>query len=187
MNICIRKQLTSLIKSSLIQQLSQELNLVQRQRKARLTDLVWTIIFAGLSEHKQSLESLRPGYIRVTGSRMARSSFYQRFSPQLGQLLRARAEKLMCQGKASASQPKQLSLHQRLKDFGIEASGFTNVRILVPISVVTIEEFSHAVGIILVILSAAKNLCYNQIDPSCGSRCQTRFIRPIWPSIYISA
>ena len=72
MNICIRKQLTSLIKSSLIQQLSQELNLVQRQRKVvKLTDLVWTIIFAGLSEHKQSLASLRPSYIRVTGSRMA--------------------------------------------------------------------------------------------------------------------
>ena len=170
MNICIRKQLTSLIKSSLIQQLSQELNLVQRQRKVvKLTDLVWTIIFAGLSEHKQSLASLRPGYIRVTGSRMARSSFYQRFSPQLGQLLIARAEKLMYRGKTSASQPKQLSLHQRLKDFGIEASGFTNVRILVPISVVTIEEFSHRVGIILTILSVAKNLYRSQMDFSLGS------------------
>ena len=58
MNICIRKQLTSLTKSSLIQQLSQELNLVQRQRKVKLTGLVWTIIIAGLSERKQSLESL---------------------------------------------------------------------------------------------------------------------------------
>ena len=128
------------------------------------------ITFAVFSEHKQSFESHRPGYIRVTGSRMARSIFYHRFSPQLGQLLRARAEKLMCQGKASASQPKQLSLHQRLRDFGKGASGFTNVRILVPISVVAIDGSSHGAGIIFVILSAAKNLCYSQIDPSIGSR-----------------
>ena len=62
------------------------------------------------------------------------------------------------QGKAAASQPKQLSLHQKLKGFGKEASGFTNVRILVPISVVAIEGSSHGAGIIFVILSAAKNL-----------------------------
>ena len=72
-------------------------------------------------------------------------------------------------GKGSASQPKQLSLHQRLKDFGKGASGFTNVRILVPISVVAIEESSHGAGMIFVLLSAAKNLCYSQIDPSLGS------------------
>jgi len=52
---------------------------------------------------------------------------------------------------------------------GIGASGFTNVRILVPIPVVTIGEFSHGAGIILAILSVAKNLCRSQMDPSLGS------------------
>ena len=56
-----------------------------------------------------------------------------------------------------------------MKDFGKGTSGFTNVRILVPISVVTIEGFSHRVGIILAILSVSKNLYRSQIDFSLGS------------------
>ena len=119
MNISIRKQLTNLIRSSLIKRFGQELNLVKRQRKIKLPALVWTVIFGGLAERKQSLESLRRSYMRVTGFRIARSSFYQRFTPQLCQLLRILAENLMCEGERSASQPKHLSLYKRLKDIFI--------------------------------------------------------------------
>jgi hypothetical protein len=40
---------------------------------------------------------------------------------------------------------------------------------LIPISVVIIGGFSHGVGIILAILSVAKNLCRSQMDPLLGS------------------
>ena len=84
----IRDSLTSLISPQLIRRRARDLGVVKRQRKVDVVALVYTLVLGFDRGTKRSLASLRRTYASCSGVTLAPSAFYDRFTPQLAELMK---------------------------------------------------------------------------------------------------
>jgi IS4 transposase len=83
----LRRSLTSILAPKRIHTLAQQLGVVRRQRKVDIVALVYTLALGFSVGNRRSLAGLRRAYERATGTTLAPSAFYDRFTDQLAQLL----------------------------------------------------------------------------------------------------
>jgi IS4 transposase len=84
----IRRRLTSLFPAELIEDIARKRDVVQRDRKIDVTMLVWTLIVGfAVDGEARSIAGFQRAYSAATNQTVARSSFYDRFTPALGELL----------------------------------------------------------------------------------------------------
>jgi len=69
--------------------MARRLGVVRRRRKLDIVALVYSLVLGLSAGDRRSLSGLRRSYFRVTGTRLAPSSFYARFTPGLTKLMRA--------------------------------------------------------------------------------------------------
>jgi IS4 transposase len=86
---CVEEVLTELFSTEWIEQHARALGVMQRMRKIHPAALFWTLVLGfGTGVHR-SIGSLRRAFCQAVGMHVARSSFYERFTPQLVGLLQA--------------------------------------------------------------------------------------------------
>ena len=78
---------TTVLPKELIDDLGNEFGVVQRQRTVWLAPLVWVLVLGSLTLHAASLADFWRLYLTTMGCRLAHSSFYERLTPQLAQLI----------------------------------------------------------------------------------------------------
>ena len=83
--------LTSLVPRRRIRELARELGVVQRRRKLDVVALVYALALGFSVGDRRTLSGLRRAYLRVTGTRLAPSSFHARFSAGMVKLVRTLA------------------------------------------------------------------------------------------------
>lgn len=91
----IREALTSLFSPQFIRHHASALGAVKRRRKVDIAALVYTLIFAFDRGATRSLASLRRAYAAATGTTLAPSAFYDRFSPSLTKLMQKLTERAL--------------------------------------------------------------------------------------------
>jgi len=85
----VEQVLSGLFPSAWIERQARVLGVVQRMRKIDPSALFWTLVLGfGTGAHR-SIGSLRRAFCQAVGMQVARSSFYDRFTPQLVGLLQA--------------------------------------------------------------------------------------------------
>ncbi|GAA0460369.1 hypothetical protein GCM10008985_16010 [Halococcus dombrowskii] len=84
----IRRRLTSLFPAELIEDIARERDVVQRNRTIDITMLVWTLIMGfAVDGEARTIAGFQRAYSAATNQTVARSSFYDRFTPALAALL----------------------------------------------------------------------------------------------------
>jgi putative transposase len=83
----IRAALTSLMSPQLIRARAARLGVVKRRRKVDVVALVYAIVLGGDRGSSRSVTSLRRAYEMATGTTLARSAFYDRFTEELATLM----------------------------------------------------------------------------------------------------
>lgn len=84
----IRQRLTSLFPETLIEGIARERDAVQRHRTISITMLVWSLILGfAVDGEKRSIAAFQRTYQTATNQTVARSSFYERFTPALAAVL----------------------------------------------------------------------------------------------------
>ena len=81
-------ELTSVIPRSRVRRRARELGVVKRQRKIDVVALVNSLVLGFDGGKERTIAGLRRAYERSTGTMLAPSAFYDRLTPELGQLLR---------------------------------------------------------------------------------------------------
>ncbi len=89
----IRDALTSVLSPCWIRRRARELGIVQRQRKVDIVALVTTLALSFDRGARRNVASLRRAYAAATGTTLAASAFYDRFTSPLVQLLRELTER----------------------------------------------------------------------------------------------
>jgi putative transposase len=85
----VEQVLTALFPTEWIEQQARILGVVRRMRKIHPAALFWTLVLGfGTGVHR-GIGSLRRAFCQAVGMQVARSSFYERFTPQLVGLLQA--------------------------------------------------------------------------------------------------
>ena len=80
---------THVLPASLIESLAREHGALRRQRTVWLAPLVWVLVLGALDASAGALAHFWRLYCVHTGARVARSSFYQRLSPALAEVMAA--------------------------------------------------------------------------------------------------
>ena len=105
----ITSLLTSLFPSGMIDDLAREREVVVRERKLDVRVLVWTLIVGfAVGGEARSIAAYRRTYNGATGQKMFPSSFYDRFTPSLEQLLRDLLDHRHAHGRAVAGDDDRL-------------------------------------------------------------------------------
>lgn len=84
----IRAALTSLLSPQLIRRRASALGTIKRRRKVDPVALVYTLVLGFERGRERTLACLRRAYISATGTSLAASAFYNRFTPELAELMR---------------------------------------------------------------------------------------------------
>src|SRR5450432_3979763 len=84
----IRRELTSLISPRRIRAVARELGAVRRRRKVDVVALVYSLVLGFATGDRRTLAGLRRAYERVTGTCLAPSAFYDRFTPELASVMK---------------------------------------------------------------------------------------------------
>jgi len=84
----IRDSLTSLISPQLIRRRARSLGVVKRLRKIDVVALVYALVLGFERGSRRSLASFRRAYCSSTGVTVAPSAFYDRFTPELAELMK---------------------------------------------------------------------------------------------------
>ena len=90
-----RDLLTSVLPDDFIEIRAEEVEAVERDRKVDIVALVWTLVLGWPAAAERTLASLRRAYMWAAGHEIARSSFYDRLSPDLLALMRSCLEGLL--------------------------------------------------------------------------------------------
>ena len=91
----IRDALTSVLSPQFIRHHAAALGAVKRRRKVDVVALVCTLVLAFARGRKRSLASLRRAYSAATGTTLAASAFYDRFTPPLATLMQKLTERAL--------------------------------------------------------------------------------------------
>ena len=78
---------TTVLPASLIDEIASECGAFKRQRKIWLAPLVWVLVLGSLCVPHGSIADFHRLYCVQMGARLARSSFYERLTPQLASLI----------------------------------------------------------------------------------------------------
>jgi Transposase DDE domain len=84
----IFRELTSVIPRGRVRRRARELGVVKRRRKVDVVALVNSLVLGFDGGKERTIAGLRRAYERSTGTTLAPSAFYDRLTPELGQLLR---------------------------------------------------------------------------------------------------
>ena len=84
--------LTTLLPHATIDREAVRHGVIIRQRTVEIPALVWTLVLGFQEGSHRSIAALHWAYERATGCTLARSSFYDRFTPQLATLLHSLAQ-----------------------------------------------------------------------------------------------
>lgn len=84
----IRQALSSLIPSGWLELKARQVNFVRRIRKVEVWPFVWTLVLGINASGERSIAALRRLFGNETGVLLVPSSFYDRFTPALTQLMR---------------------------------------------------------------------------------------------------
>lgn len=87
-NSVVRDALTSLMSPRLIRRRASALGAVKRRRKVDIVSLVYTLVLGFDRGAGRTVASLRRAYASTAGVTLAPSAFYDRFTPQLAELMR---------------------------------------------------------------------------------------------------
>jgi IS4 transposase len=100
----LRWTLSSWFPSARIRKLAVEEGVVRRKRRVDPVALFWVVVLSVSPSGGRRLAELHRSYEKVTGCRLARSSFYQRFTPAFARLLKRVMTQAMETLGASAGQ-----------------------------------------------------------------------------------
>jgi putative transposase len=87
--IGIRDRLEALLPRRELARLAREHGLLRRERKVRVAGFFWALVLGFASGRGRSLAGLRRAHEETTGTRLAPSAFYDRFTPALVRMLKA--------------------------------------------------------------------------------------------------
>lgn len=111
----IHTALTSLFSSQFIRHHARGLGAVKRRRKVDIVVLVWTLVLAFDRGAERSLASLRRAYTVATGTTLAPSAFYARFTPALAELMRRLTERAFAElGRGSTKMKRAFGVFSKL-------------------------------------------------------------------------
>jgi len=111
----LTQPLTTLLPQKKVEQEAQRLGVVVRRRTVDIHALVWTLVLGFQEGARRSIATLYWAYQKATGHHLSRSSFYDRFTPQLATLLRQLAqEAITTLGPASGVVPPLLASFREL-------------------------------------------------------------------------
>jgi hypothetical protein len=91
----VRDALTSLFSPQFIRHHASAVGAVKRRRRVDIVALVYTLVLAFDRGSRRSLSSLRRAYAVATGTTLAPSAFYDRFTPSLAKLLQRLTERAL--------------------------------------------------------------------------------------------
>ena len=112
--IGIRETLTSVLPRAELERLAFESGMVRRRRKVDPSAMVWTLALGFGTGRERTLAGLRRMYQRATGTSLAPSAFYDRFTPELVRFLR-RVVGELC-GRVSEHEPTRSGLLAKFAD-----------------------------------------------------------------------
>lgn len=87
--------LTTTFPDEVLEKRAEEHGVIRRQRKLDAVCLFWTLVLGFTVGAKRTLTSLRRAYEDASGTTMAASSFYERFTPALARLMKSSAQELL--------------------------------------------------------------------------------------------
>jgi hypothetical protein len=86
--IPIRAVLSNLFPAAVLLRLARECGALVRRRKVDVVDLFWTLVLGFGTGRDRTLAGLRRAFVRTTGTVVAASTFYKRFTPGLVAMLK---------------------------------------------------------------------------------------------------
>jgi IS4 transposase len=107
-SITLTQPLTTLLPREQIEQEAQRLGVVVRRRVADIYVLVCTLVLGFQEGSHRSIAALHWAYQEATGHYLARSAFYDRFTPKLVSLLRSLAQEAITASGATCGVPPKL-------------------------------------------------------------------------------
>ncbi|QDG49784.1 IS4 family transposase [Persicimonas caeni] len=112
----LRDLLATLIHETLDESLAKALGVVERERKVDIVIFVWSLILGFPTGAKRTLSALRRSFEQASGQRMASSSFYNRFTPQMTKLLEKLVEHVLAvrSGPANSYQGRMIQGFEKL-------------------------------------------------------------------------
>lgn len=113
-SIGIGETLTSVLPRAELERLACESGMVRRRRKVDPSAMVWTLALGFGPGRERTLAGLRRMYQRATGTSLAPSAFYDRFTPELVRFLR-RVVGELC-GRVSEHEPDRSGLLAKFAD-----------------------------------------------------------------------
>jgi IS4 transposase len=87
--IGVRNRVEALLPRRALSKMAREVGLCRRERKVRVAPFFWSLVLGFVGGRTRSLAGLRRSYEESTGTRLAPSAFYDRFTPALVRLLKA--------------------------------------------------------------------------------------------------
>lgn len=93
--IQIRDQREALLPSRTLPRLAREHGLPRRERKVRATSSFWALVLGFAGGRRRPLAGLRRAHEETTGTSLAPSAFYDRFTPSLVRMLKAVVARLL--------------------------------------------------------------------------------------------
>ena len=87
--IGVRDRVEALLPRRALSGMAREVGLCRRERKVRVAPFFWALVLGFAGGRKRSLAGLRRSYEESTGTRLAPSAFYDRFTPALVRLLKS--------------------------------------------------------------------------------------------------
>lgn len=93
----LRQALSRMFPKAKLERLAREMGVVQRQRQVEAAALFWVLVLAVEGGCRRTLAQLRRAYEKTTGTHLAASSFYDRFTPALARFLKALMEEALSQ------------------------------------------------------------------------------------------
>ena len=114
-SITLTQPLTTLLPRERVEQEARRLGVVARRRAVDIHALVCTLVLGFQEGARRSIAALHWAYQKATGHHLSRSSFYDRFTPQLATLLRQLAqEAIAALGPTSGVAPQLLASFREL-------------------------------------------------------------------------
>ena len=104
----LTQPLATLLPREQVEQEAKRLGVVVRQRTVNVYALVWTLVLGFQTGSQRTITALQWAYQKAAEHTLSRSSFYDRFTPQLATLLRTLAQGSMASMGVSCGVPPEL-------------------------------------------------------------------------------
>ena len=93
----LARLVTTFLPTDFIEREAASLDIIKHRRKVCLVPLVWTLILGMVSAPTSSFASLHRLYVLITAETLARSSFYERLTPDITALRKVSTSLRQCE------------------------------------------------------------------------------------------